>query len=57
LKRAFKYVKRGYSICDENILALAEAINDRIDFGNEQEKTKHIMGMDPDGARRIRVID
>ena len=57
LKRAFKYIKRGYNICDENIIAIAEAINERVDFSSEESKRLHIAGMDPDGRRRLRVID
>jgi hypothetical protein len=57
LKRAFKYCKRGYHICDENIIALAEAINERVEFEDEQSREMHIAGMDPDGGRRVRVID
>jgi hypothetical protein len=57
MKRAFKYIKRGYSICDENIIAIAEAINEKVDFSDDNSRTEHIMGMDPDGERRLRVID
>jgi hypothetical protein len=57
LKRAFKYVKRGYHICDENIIALTEAIAERVNFEDEESRDMHIAGMDPDGARRVRVID
>ena len=57
MKRAFKYIKRGYNICDENIIALAEAINKRVDFNDDNSRAEHVMGMDPDGGRRLRVID
>jgi len=58
LKRAFKYVKRGYNICDESIIALAESVsNSNIFSSSVEELEEHIMGMDPDGGRRIRVID
>ena len=57
LKRAFKYVKRGYSICDENLIRIVSDIDGKIDFTSEESITQHIAGMDPDGARRIRVID
>ncbi|MBO8169317.1 MAG: hypothetical protein H0Z35_09070 [Thermoanaerobacteraceae bacterium] len=57
LKRAFKYVKRGYSICDENLVRIIEAINQAVNFEDEESVAKHMAGMDPDGERRIRVID
>jgi len=57
LKRAFKYIKRGYNICDENIIAIASAIYDRVEFDDPDALTMHIAGMDPDGARRLRAID
>lgn len=56
-KRAFKFVKRGYHICDENIIALAEAVARLINFDNQESVDQQIAGMDPDGGRRIRVID
>lgn len=58
LKRAFKYVKRGYHICEENIIRLAEAIAESVDFKDENSIQEHIAGMDPESERRrIRVID
>lgn len=58
LRRAFKYVKRGYHICDENIIRLAEAIAATVDFDDENNVQEHIAGMDPlEDGRRIRVID
>lgn len=58
LKRSYKYLKRGYSICDENIIALAEAVTDEISRAWEAGAMDSIIdGMDPDGERRIRVID
>jgi len=57
LKRAFKYVSRGYHICDENIIALAEDIAYTVNFGDDNSVAEHIAGMDPEGGRRIRVID
>jgi hypothetical protein len=56
-KRAIKYVKRGYHICDENIIRISEAIARMIDFDNQQSVEENLNGMDPDGGRRIRVID
>jgi hypothetical protein len=57
LKRAIKYVKRGYSICDENLIALAEAISKAVEFDKPESVEQHMAGMDPDGGRRIRAID
>ncbi|MFA5531634.1 MAG: hypothetical protein WDA11_13320 [Thiohalomonadaceae bacterium] len=57
LNRAFKFVKRGYHICDENIIKLSEDIAAKVDFDDAEDVQDHIAGMDPDGARRIRVID
>ncbi|WPA89679.1 hypothetical protein MTATph1_CDS0192 [Moorella phage MTATph1] len=57
LKRAIKYVQRGYHICDENLISLARAIAETIDFENSEEAEKHIDGMDPGGERRIRAVD
>lgn len=57
LKRAVKYVKRGFHICDENLIALAENISTTIDFENSELVQTHIEGMDPEGDRRIRIID
>ena len=57
LKRVIKYLKRGYSICDEGLIVLAEAINRTVDFEDPESVQQAIAGMDPDGQRRIRVID
>ena len=57
LARAFKYVKKGYHICDENIIRLASDVAASIDWTNEQEVESQIDGMDPEGNRRIRAID
>lgn len=57
LKRAFKYIKKGYHICDENIIKIAEAIGQRVNFEDEDSFQRHVAGMDPNGERRIRVID
>ena len=56
-KRVIKYVKKGYSMCDENIIKLSECIADTVNFKDEQSVTDHMAGMDPDGSRRIRVVD
>ena len=56
LKRAVKFLKRGYHICDEELLNLATALSE-IDFENEEEVQQHMEGMDPDGLRRVRLID
>lgn len=56
LQRAFKFVKRGYSICDENIVKVSEAIFRQVDFDDKGKLTEHLAGIDPDG-RGIRVID
>lgn len=57
LKRAFQYIKKGYNICDENIINLAENIAKEINFDNEEEIVIHTEGLDPEGGRRIRAID
>jgi len=57
LKRAFKYHRRGYHICDENIVKLAEDIAAAVDFGNEESIRQHTEPMDPNGERSIRLID
>ena len=58
LKRSYKYLKRGYSICDENIIAIAEAVAEEIQQAKESDDMESVIdGMDPDGGRRIRVID
>lgn len=57
LNRAIKYIKRGYHICDENLIAIAEDIARTVDFDDEESVQEHIAGMDPNGDRRIRVID
>jgi hypothetical protein len=56
-KRVIKYVKRGYHICDENIIRISEAIARTIDFDNQQSINDNLNGMDPNGGRRIKVID
>jgi len=56
LRRAFKFVKRGYSICDENIVKIAEAIFRQVDFDDEGKLSEHMAGIDPNG-KGIRVID
>ncbi len=56
LQRAFKFVKRGYSICDENIVKIAEAIFRQVDFNDEGKLEEHLAGIDPN-SRGIRVID
>ncbi|RLF68198.1 MAG: hypothetical protein DRN26_00030 [Thermoplasmata archaeon] len=57
LKRMVKYIKRGYNICDENIIAISQAISHTVDFEDASSLERHTLGMDPDGNRRIRVID
>jgi hypothetical protein len=56
MKRTYKYVKRGYSICDENIIKIAESIHLEMNI-NQDNMEEMIQGLDPDGERRIRVID
>lgn len=56
LQRAFKFVKRGYSICDENIVKIAESIFRQVDFDDEGKLTEHLAGIDQNG-KGIRVID
>lgn len=56
LQRAFKFVKRGYNICDENIIKIAEAIFKQVDFNDEGKLEEHLAGIDPNG-KGIRVID
>jgi hypothetical protein len=57
LKRVIKYIKLGYHICDENIISISETIAKRVDFNDKENLEDHIQGMDPNGDRRIRVID
>lgn len=57
LKRVIKYVKRGYHICDENIIKIAESIAQAVNFDDQESVATHIDGMDPEGGRRVRVID
>ena len=57
MKRTYKYYRRGYSICDENIIRIAEDISKTINFDNNKEVNVHIEGMDPDRNRRMRVVD
>jgi hypothetical protein len=57
LKRMIKYIKRGYNICDENLILIANSISEMVDFSNEDKLNEHIIGMDPLGERRIRAID
>ena len=57
LGRAFKYVSKGYHICDENIISIADAISKKGIFENEELLARAIEGMDPNGGRRIRRID
>lgn len=56
LKRAFKYKDKGYHICDENILKIAEAIFRQVNFDDEGNLEEHIQGIDPNGGG-IRAID
>jgi hypothetical protein len=56
LKRVIKFLKRGYSICDENIIKIAEAIFRQVNFDDEGNLTEHLAGIDPN-SRGIRVID
>ncbi|RNC62797.1 MAG: hypothetical protein AWM53_02016 [Candidatus Dichloromethanomonas elyunquensis] len=56
LNRAFKFVRRGYSICDENIIKVSEAIFRQVNFDDEDNLTQHLAGIDLNG-RGIRVID
>jgi hypothetical protein len=56
LKRAFKYHNRGYHLCDEELIKLAESIANSIDFEDPEDVAEHIDGMDPEG-RGIRAID
>ena len=57
LKRVIKYVKRGYHICDENLISIAESIAILVNFSDKKSVEEHIQGMDPEGGRRVRVID
>jgi len=57
LKRVIKFVKRGYHICDENLIKIIESIAHDVNFENSEELERHIAGLDPEGERRIRVID
>lgn len=57
LKRAFKFIARGYHICDENIIALTEGIIGTLNIESKESLADQIAGMDPEGGRRIRVID
>lgn len=57
LKRAFKFTRQGFGICDENIIALVEAITKAVDFDDYRMVNEHIEGMDPNGDRRIRLVD
>lgn len=57
LKRVVKYIRRGYNICDENLIAIAKMIAEMVNFENYEELERHIDGMDPGGERRIRVVD
>lgn len=57
MKRMVKYIKRGYHICDENLIKIAEDIAAAVDFTDEESVQEHIAGMDPTGERRVRVID
>lgn len=57
LRRVRKYMKRGYHICDENLIALARAISEQIDFDNPESLEEHIADLSPDNEGRIRVID
>jgi len=56
LSRAFKFVKRGFHICDGCILDIVKAISDQVDFKNPEILQEHLDGIDPNGFR-IRVID
>lgn len=57
MRRVTKYLKRGYSICDENIIALARAVSEAVTWDDEESVAHHTEPMDPDGERRIRVVD
>ena len=41
LKRAFKYVLKGYRLPDESLIGLGRAINERIDFEDEESVAEH----------------
>lgn len=57
MSRAFKYVKRGYHICDENIISIVKEIVSRNSLDAEVDSGTQITGVDPDGRMRIRPID
>jgi len=53
LKRVIKYIKRGYSICDGNIIRIARAIAVTVDFSDPEALRKHTAGFNSE----IRAID
>ncbi len=57
LKRVIKYIKRGYHICDEHLISIANDIAKTINFNDIESIQKHIDGLDPFEERRIRIID
>jgi len=57
LRRMVKYLRRGYHICDENLIRLAEAVSRDVDWDDPEAVQDAIAGLDPEGGRRIRVID
>jgi len=57
LWRAVKFLKRGYHICEENLIRLVERIQQTVDFSDPKSIRQAITTFDPDGGRRIRVID
>ncbi len=56
LRRAFKFQRRGFLLCDEMLIQIVRDAA-RINFDDPAEMARHVAGMDPDGARRIRPID
>lgn len=60
LKRVTKFIRRGFSICDENLIRIAEDISDKgiiYDVDKDVDDNLDIQGMDPDGARSIYPFD
>ena len=57
LKRTLKFVHRGFRMCDENLIKVAEDIADVVHFDQEQELERHMQTFDPEGDRRILPID
>lgn len=45
LARAFKFVKRGYSICDDSIVKVAEAVFRQVNFDEPNKLIEHLKGI------------